>query len=293
MSASVAEPVPVTVVICARNRERVIVRCLDSIIAANPDEVIVVDGNSTDKTAEIARAAKVMVVSDQGAGLGAARQLGAQLAANEYVAFVDTDVVICPDTLRVLVDEAREQGYDAVQAELRTLSASPSYWQAAEAWRRKDRQRKGLASVLGCQTTLVRKELLMKVGFDPAFKGSAEDADFCFRARAAGARIAHSERAVAYHEDRGSLLQFVDQRIWHGRGLARMIVRYRSRYVDKAVHQAASARSAVKLEARYVPYICISWGCAAVGVILELLHLIYEPTLRHRLSDITLSPDQT
>src|SRR5262249_54089494 len=151
-----------------RNREGVIARCLESVVAANPAEVIVVDGNSTDRTAEIARAAKVMVVSDQGAGLGAARQLGAQLAANEYVAFVDTDVVICPDTLRALVEEAREHGYDAVQAELRTLSGSPSYWQAAEAWRRKDRQRKGLASVLGCQTTLVRKELLMKVGFDPA-----------------------------------------------------------------------------------------------------------------------------
>src|SRR5690606_33632458 len=131
--------------------ESMIGRCLDSVLAARPAEVIVVDGNSTDQTAAIARAKGVTVVSDNGAGLGAARQLGGQLAQQEYVIFVDTDVVVEPDTFRLMVEEVREHGYDALEAELRTWAPAPTYWQRAERWRRSVQMRKGVAAVLGCQ----------------------------------------------------------------------------------------------------------------------------------------------
>ena len=152
-----ATRVPVTVVICSRNRGSVIGRCLDSVIRANPAEILVVDGNSTDGTVAVAHAKGVRVISDNGAGLGAARQLGAFIARNEYVIFVDTDVVVEPETLQQLYDEACEEGYDALEAELHTLSDHPTYWQEAERWRREVQMRKGIAAVLGCQITLVRR----------------------------------------------------------------------------------------------------------------------------------------
>ena len=278
--------VPVTVVVCARNRGSVIGRCLDSVLIANPSEIIVVDGNSTDETVAVAQAKGVTVISDNGAGLGAARQLGASVAKNEYVIFVDTDVVVEPDTLQTMLDEAIKENYDALQAELRTLSEAPTYWQGAERWRREVQMRKGVAMVLGCQITLVRKTLLLTVGFDPAFKGAAEDADFCFRARAAGAVVAHSERAVAYHEDRGSLTDFVEQKIWHGRGLARMIARYGRRYLSRAAEQVDSSVGATKVNARYLPYVFISWSFTALGVALESVRLARDPALRQRLSAV-------
>ena len=134
-SAHKAKPVPVTVVICSRNRGSVIGRCLDSVIHANPAEILVVDGNSTDGTVAVAHAKGVRVISDNGAGFGAARQLGAYIARNEYVVFVDTDVVVEPETLQQLYDEAYEEGYDALEAELHTWSDHPTYWQEAERWR--------------------------------------------------------------------------------------------------------------------------------------------------------------
>jgi glycosyltransferase involved in cell wall biosynthesis len=277
-------PVPVTVVVCARNRGSVIGRCLDSVIRANPSEIIVVDGNSTDDTVAIARARNVTVLSDNGAGLGAARQLGASVAKNEYVIFVDTDVVVEPETLAQLLDEAREENYDALQAELRTLSVSPTYWQGAERWRREVQMRKGVAAVLGCQVTLVRKELLLTVGFDPAFKGAAEDADFCFRARAAGAVVAHSARALAYHEDRGTLRDFVEQKIWHGRGLARMIARYGRQYLSRAAEQVDTSVGATKINVQYLPYVFVSWSFTALGVALESVRIACDPALRQRLT---------
>jgi glycosyltransferase involved in cell wall biosynthesis len=282
--------VPVTVVVCSRNRESVIGRCLDSVLLARPAEIIVVDGNSSDDTVSIARAKGVRVVSDNGMGLGAARQLGAQLARTNYVVFVDTDVVIEPDTLRLLYAEAVAQGYDALQAELRTWSTRPSYWQGAERWRRQVQMRKGIAAVLGCQVTLMRRDLLMAVGFDRAFQGAAEDADFCFRARSAGAVIAHSERAVAFHEDRFTLPQFIGQKIWHGRGLARMLTRYGRDYFNHAAKQVDTSLGATKLNARYVPYVVVSWSCTALGVALESIRIACNPDLRHELAAEITAP---
>jgi len=285
-SQTTSSKVPVTVVVCARNRGSVIGRCLDSVKVANPAEIIVVDGNSSDETVAVARAKAVTVVSDNGAGLGAARQLGASIAQNDYVVFVDTDVVVEPETLAQLLDEATEKNYDALEAELRTLSSTPSYWQEAERWRREVAMRKGVASVLGCQITLVRQALLMQVGFDPAFKGAAEDADFCFRARAQGAVVAHSDRAVAYHEDRLTLRDFVEQKIWHGRGLARMITRYGRDYLQRAASQVDASMGATKLNVRYLPYVFVSWSFTAIGVGMESLKIARDPALRQRLKNI-------
>jgi GT2 family glycosyltransferase len=143
--------------------------------------------------------------------------------------------------------------------------------------------RKGLAIVLGCQVTLVRRSLLLAVGFDPAFKGAAEDADFFYRARERGAVVAHSARAIAYHEDRGSLRDFVEQKVWHGRGLARMMARYGRQYLTRAAQQVDNSVGATKVNAKYLPYILVSWTFTALGVALELIHIALDPSLRQML----------
>jgi len=195
------------------------------------------------------------------------------------VIFVDTDVVVEPQTFAQLLEEATDEGYDAVEAELRTFASTPSYWQEAERWRRQVAMRKGVATVLGCQITLVRKALLMQVGFDPAFKGAAEDADFCFRARRVGAVVAHSSRAVAYHEDRLTLADFVEQKIWHGRGLARMTTRYGRQYLNRAASQVDASVGAAKLNLHYLPYMAVSWSFTAVGAALESIKIARDPAL--------------
>jgi GT2 family glycosyltransferase len=275
--------VPVTVVTCARNRGDMIARSLESIQCANPAQVIVVDGNSTDETANIARTMGARVVSDHGAGLGAARQLGAMLSNQPFVAFVDTDTVILPDTLEKLVQEAVANDYDAVTAQLFTLAEQPTYWQQVEDWRRRIQKSAGPASRLGCQATLVRKELIQRVGFDTAFAGAGEDMDFFLRARAAGARLANSSTAVAYHQDRASFGEFVEQQVWYGRGLARMWIRYRSKFLKQASGEAASARRATMLQLRYLPFLICSWGFTLVGAGFEALKVLGDPTLRQQI----------
>jgi glycosyltransferase involved in cell wall biosynthesis len=101
----------VTVIIPARNEERNIARAVKSFPGIR---VIVVDDDSGDKTAEVARAAGAEVIAappvKKGApGKPAACQAGARLAATEYILFVDADTWFEPEFLPSLLAEARRE----------------------------------------------------------------------------------------------------------------------------------------------------------------------------------------
>jgi dolichol-phosphate mannosyltransferase len=80
----------VSVVVPTLNEEATLGAVLDD-VAPYADELIVVDGRSTDRTAEVARARGVRVVEDDGRGKGAAVCLALSLAAHPIVVFVDAD----------------------------------------------------------------------------------------------------------------------------------------------------------------------------------------------------------
>ena len=92
-----------------------------SIARAKPREIIVVDGQSHDRTLEIARRYPVRVLSDEGQGLPVARLLGAQAARSRWVALIDADVILPDGALANLFAEFREGGYTALQAHLGEL----------------------------------------------------------------------------------------------------------------------------------------------------------------------------
>ena len=68
-------------------------------------EVIVVDNNSADETAAIAKAAGATVVDEPVQGIGRARNRGANVAAGDVLIFVDADVAV-PKTLLEAIHEA-------------------------------------------------------------------------------------------------------------------------------------------------------------------------------------------
>lgn len=90
----------ISVVIPAYNEEKYLGETLKSVIAQDyPEddyEVIVVDNNSEDKTAEVAGKYKVRVVECKTKGVSAARQAGAEAARGEIIVFTDADTTV-PD----------------------------------------------------------------------------------------------------------------------------------------------------------------------------------------------------
>jgi glycosyltransferase involved in cell wall biosynthesis len=87
----------ISIIIPAYNEERYLGRCLDSIaaLAEPPFEVLVVDNNSTDATATIARAYPfVRLLSEPTQGRVFARNSGFQAATGDILARIDADAVL-------------------------------------------------------------------------------------------------------------------------------------------------------------------------------------------------------
>lgn len=93
----------VSVITVVRNGERHIAEALDSVFAQTrpADEILVVDGRSTDRTAEIVRAYEgVKWLEQPGRGLADARNAGARVTTSEWIAFLDHDDRWLPDKLQ-------------------------------------------------------------------------------------------------------------------------------------------------------------------------------------------------
>ena len=85
-----------SVVILTKNEERRIARCLQSVRWA--DEIVVVDGMSTDRTAEICRQFGVRVIPHAFEGSFAQeRNLGMEQVRGEWVLQIDADDVVTPE----------------------------------------------------------------------------------------------------------------------------------------------------------------------------------------------------
>lgn len=115
----------VSVIVPAMNEEHNIGWVLER-IPAWVDQVIVVDGFSSDRTVEVARAARpdVVVVSQRGRGKGAALRTGFEDATCDYVIAIDADGSMEPAEIEYYV-AALEQGYELVKGS-RHLRASGS-----------------------------------------------------------------------------------------------------------------------------------------------------------------------
>jgi cellulose synthase/poly-beta-1,6-N-acetylglucosamine synthase-like glycosyltransferase len=99
----------ISVVVPAFNEEQYIRRCLEALARQyHPHfefETIVVDGNSTDPTREIAHEYGVHVIRQQHRGIAPARQLGFEAARGEIIASTDADSAPPRDWLVRLVAE--------------------------------------------------------------------------------------------------------------------------------------------------------------------------------------------
>ena len=96
----------VSLVIPAYNDERYLKTALDSIANQTlmPDEVIVVDNNSTDGTAALVKSYPfVRLISEKRQGVGFANHRGFMAAKNELIGRIDTDSVLEPNWVETAV----------------------------------------------------------------------------------------------------------------------------------------------------------------------------------------------
>jgi len=132
-----AEQPRVSVLIPARDEQRVIQRCLESVLAQDlpPCEVVVVDDRSTDATGDLVEAAarrdervrriEGQQLPDGWKGKNWALHQAAEEARGDWLLFIDADVQLAPQALRQAVGVARSESADMVswfaQLEMKTF----------------------------------------------------------------------------------------------------------------------------------------------------------------------------
>ncbi len=89
---------PVSFIILTYNSAKTVKKCLESVLKQKcKKEIMVVDGCSTDKSVEIVKKIKgVHILLAKKDGIAPARNMGLKAARGDYIAFVDSDVVLPP-----------------------------------------------------------------------------------------------------------------------------------------------------------------------------------------------------
>jgi glycosyltransferase involved in cell wall biosynthesis len=121
----------ISVIIPTLNEEKYVEKTLLSLKAQTiklPYEIIVSDGNSKDKTVEIAKryANKIVICNKRGVALG--RNLGAKYADGEILVFVDADTILLPNTLEEVYKEVKKKNVALVSCPVAPFSYSPSFY---------------------------------------------------------------------------------------------------------------------------------------------------------------------
>jgi glycosyltransferase involved in cell wall biosynthesis len=90
----------------------VIGRCPRDVV----DEIVVVDNNCTDRTAEVARSLGAVVVAEKVPGYGAAYKAGMKAATGDVLVTLDGDGTYPPESIAQLVDTLVEKRWDFLSA---------------------------------------------------------------------------------------------------------------------------------------------------------------------------------
>jgi glycosyltransferase involved in cell wall biosynthesis len=171
---------------------------LPGVLAAMPPgyRALVVDNNSTDGTAEVARRHGAEVITEPRAGYGSAVHAGVAAATSPVVAVLDADGSLDPRDLPRLVDEL-DRGADMAIGRRRPVSGLRWPWHArlgnaAVCWRL--RTRYGLAVHDIAPMRVARRDALLDLGVTD--RRSGYPLELLVRAAAAGWHVV--EHDVAY-----------------------------------------------------------------------------------------------
>lgn len=247
------EDASVTYVIPIRDRPQALDRLLASI--GPGAEVVVVDDASHDPGAVAAVAAQrgaTVLPLAVNVGPAAARNAGLAAAATPFVVFVDSDIVLEPDTVPILLRHFADPEVALVAPRIAGLGDRPSWLGRFEDTRSSldlgphpaaVRPRSPLAWVTTA-CVVARREALT-TGFDGTLR-IGEDVDLGWRLVDAGWRVRYEPTAVARHEHREAPLDWFLRKAVYGSGAQGLAERHPD-YIAPAVLAPWSAAFVVLL----------------------------------------------
>lgn len=227
----------VSVIVCTRNGSRTLEACLTSLEKIDyPNfEIIVVDDGSTDATPDIIAAhPRISSIPQEPAGLGVARNTGANHARGTILAYTDDDCEADKDWLTYLMLAFRDPNVAAVggpnippvpqnlaQASVIAAPGGPAHVLLNDTT---------AEHVPGCNLA-VRKSAFTEVGgFLPKYHAAGDDVDFCWRLMERGLVIAFHAGAMVWHHRRFTVGAYLKQQMGYGKAEGLLLSQHSHRF---------------------------------------------------------------
>jgi GT2 family glycosyltransferase len=239
MRRPVNASIPVTVVVCSRDRHTQLAEALPAVRAAlgEGDRLVVVDSASRDeRTSGVARAAGARCVRVGRPGLSRARNAGVREAETEVIAFTDDDCVPSPEWLEHLRGPFADPAVGFVTGRVVDDDGGPGASVLARTAPQRYAGPRDVAWVGHGANMAFRRSALMALGpFDERLGSGAEfrsgeDADMLYRCLEAGWHGVYSPEAVIAHSQWRELRELLRLRYGYGLGNGA----YRAKVVRRA-----------------------------------------------------------
>jgi len=229
----------ISLLVPARNEEKVIGNCIDSLLnldyPKNKLEIIVSIDGSTDKTLEICKkyGNKVKVIESNPKNCKAeALNEVISIAKGDVIGIYDADCIVKRDSLKKVAKHFSNKDIAGVSCALkssnknqniltRTLSIETCFMSFAEHFLHS----KGINSIFFGRNMFIRKSILEKIGkFDETTY--MEDGELNIKLRRLGYKIVFEPKAIAWTEEPSSIKSFIRQRRRWSRGFIRLTKKY-------------------------------------------------------------------
>jgi len=225
----------ISFIVLTYNSERTIQKCLESISAQRCEkEIIVVDGGSKDRTAEIAKkqGAKIVTENRRCLGLGTARNAGMEHAKGEYIAFVDSDVVLPEGWISIALEKISKNriiagvGGPGISPEKGRVSDSLNFL-----YGKSIKTKESYVKSLPTMDLLYKRDTIKNQKFLDYLK-TTEDVEFNFRLVKSGYKLLFSSDLYVYHYHPANLRQMIKKWYNYGRNYAKPYMIHRE-MIDK------------------------------------------------------------
>jgi len=210
-----------TVLIAAYNEEKSIERCVKSCLrqSERPDEIIVVNDGSTDRTLEILRKIKGITVVDLKKNSGnksKAQEQGVKYIGTDLFLTVDADSFLDRDFIKEIKKPFKSEKVSAVCGYVKskknnwiTAVREINYGIGQVIYKRAQAYINAVFVLSGCCSAFRTKVFREIITFD--HDNVTEDLDFTYKLKLAGKRIAFSTKAIVHTQDPNNLKSYIKQ----------------------------------------------------------------------------------